>query len=246
MTTTLGTLIDEIASVLHSTATQKTDARAAKKVVNMVRALDSEVAAEAVLTLARRDSRVRDYLPLWNEQAKDRARFTDIIVFSAELADVVKAPTQTALLIKHLDALRKAPHTDEVKPYERKFSEAPKEIRDKLVKVIRIAIATDRAITAKNHKLEAISLPWYSFLYIVSAQSEVIEEIVLDCVAEGDFETATDAIKLHKKFNSASGRVKRAKSLFTKLRGAADSVEYSPELGIRGYSQKVREKALTR
>jgi hypothetical protein len=200
--------------------------------------------AEAALVLTRRDSRIRDYLPLWNDQFKDRGRLCDAIVFSAELADVVTAPTQTALLVKHLDALRKAPHTDEVKPHVRSFSAAPKEVRDRLGKVLRVAISMDRAITAKKHKLDAITLPWYSFVYVFSSQSDVIEEIVLGCIAESDFETATDTGKLHKKFNSASGRVKRAKNLFTKLRGAADSVEYKPEMGIRGYSQKVREKAL--
>lgn len=244
MTKILETLIDDIASTLHATATQKTDARAAKKVISMVRSLDSEVVAESVLELARRDSRVRDYLPIWNDQVKDRGRLSDIIFFSAELADVANAPKQTELIIKHLDALRKAPHADEVTPHVRNFTEAPKVVRDKLVKVVRIALSLERALAEKKRVLESIALTWYSFVYLTNSQADVVEELVLSSIAEGDFDTALDAAKLHKKFNSLSGRTKRAKSLLNKLRGAADSVEYNPEMGIRGYSQKVREKAL--
>jgi hypothetical protein len=235
--------IDDIASTLHGAATQKTDARASKKVVSMARALGSDDVAHAILMIVRNDPKSRDFLPLWNTNIKDQSRLKETIFFSAELLDLVKPPLQTELIGKHLEALHQVLRVKEVELYLKDFTAAPERIRSSITEVLRTAVTLELALEAKNLTLESVSPSWYGFLYITSAQSEVVREIILSSVAEGNVESAVDVNELKKKFNSPASRVKRAKSLFATIRGAAESVEYSKGMGIQGYASKVQEKA---
>lgn len=236
------TLIDDIAATLHGAAKQKTDARAAKKVISMARGLDSDAVAASILAIVRHDDRSREYLPLWNTNIKDRSRLREVIVMSAALLDLIEPPAQTSLIVKHLDTMHKALHLKEVEPYLKDFTAAPEDIQVKLVNVVRTAIETEIALDAAGLTLESISLSWYGFLYVSSPQSEVVREIILSSIAEGHPESAVDVDRLRKKFNAPTTRMKRAKKLFSSIRGAAESVEYRKGMGIQGYASKVQEK----
>lgn len=235
-------IIDDIAAILHGAATQKTDARASKKVISMARSLESGDVAAAILMIVRNDPKSRDFLPLWNTSIKDQSRLKETIFFSAELLDLVKPPFQTELIGKHLEALHQILRVKEVDPYLKDLTAAPEKIRKGITEVLRTAVALELALEEKSLTLESVAPSWYGFLYITSAQSEVVREIVLSSVAEGNVGPAVDVKELKKKFNSPSSRVKRAKSLFTTIRGAAESVEYSKGMGIQGYASKVQEK----
>lgn len=236
------TIIDDIATTLHGAAKQKTDARAAKKVISMARALDSDAVAGSILAIVRHDDRSREYLPLWNTSIKDRSRLREVIVMSAALLDMIELPAQINLITKHLDTMHKALPLKEVEPYLKDFTAAPEDIQVKLINVMRTAIETEIALDAAGLTLESISLSWYGFLYISSAQSEVVRGIILSSITEGHPESAVDVDRLRKKFNSPATRVKRAKSLLSTIRGAAESVEYRKGMGIQSYASKVQEK----
>jgi len=241
--TTLETTIDDIASTLHAAAKQKTDARAAKKVISMVRSLESTVVAEAILEIVRHDDRSREYLPLWNMQIKDRSRLRETIFMTACLLDLSQTSLQTELLSKHLDAMHKAAvHIEEVAPYK-DFTAAPHEIRAKIARVIRTAVETGLALDASGLTLESVSLSWYGFLYISAPQAEVVREIILKSIAEGDAPSAVDVDRLRKKFGSPASRMKRAKSLFSTIRGAAETVEYRKGMSLHAYASQIQEKA---
>jgi hypothetical protein len=241
--TILEHIIDDISSVLHGTATQKTDARASKKVISMARALGSSDVAQAILMIVRNDPKSRDFLPLWNTNIKDQSRLKETIFFSAELLDLVTPPLQTELVGKHLEALHEVLRVKEVEPHLKDFTAAPEKIRRNITEVLRTAVALELALEAKSLTLESVSPSWYGFLYITSAQSEVVREIILSSVAEGNVGPAVDVNELKKKFNSPASRVKRAKTLFGTIRGAAESVEYSKGMGLQGYASKIQEKA---
>lgn len=236
-------IIDDIASTLHGSATQKTDARASKKVISMVRALESNDVAEAVLKIVRDDPKSRSFLPLWNVNIKDQSRLRETIFFSAELLDLVQPPLQTELIGKHLEALHQVLRIKEVVPYLKDLTRAPQSVRKNITEVLRTVVTLELALEAKGMVLEAAAPSWYGFLYIASAQSEVVREIMLTNIDEGDLDAAVNVHKLKKNFNSPANRVKRAKALFTKIRGAAESVEYSKGMGIQQYASRVQEKS---
>lgn len=243
--TILEPIIDDISDALHTTATLKTDARAAKKIVSLVRALDNAEVAKSVLVLINDDDRAaRDYLPKWSANVANQPKLKDTILASAELIDLIKPPVQTELITKHLDAIRKAlVQIDEVAPFVKDFSTAPKMVHAKVLKVLRTAVLLELALTPKQLKLESISLSWYRFVYLASAHATLVQEIVLDFIEEDNAKAAVDVTALKKRFDSPSNRMKRAKHLVTHLRSAAESVEYSKEMKFQDYLQKVQEKS---
>lgn len=236
-------IIDDLSSVLHGTATQKTDARASKKVIAMAHSLGSDDVAEAILKIVRSDPQSRGFLSTWSSNVKDQGRLRETLFFSAELLDLVQPPHQTPFIDKHLGGLSHTLPFEEVAPYLKDFSSAPAKTRKKITEVLRTVVMLELALEAKGLTMESAAPSWYGFLYIASAQSEVVREIMLKSVAEGNIETAVNADKLKKEFNSPANRVKRAKSLFSTIRGAAESVEYSKGMGIQSYASKVQEKA---